>query len=245
MQHAEYLQYVRHPVRAADHIFKPRGWAFDEQALGTAQLDIWRNRIGAAILLAVAVTYGGLGGIANHYEGVVQAVGVEIVTLTGLCLMIGVALLVFTRRESRRRSAPYLALPFGVCLAALATLTILFFISESLSGPVMRHLLLLPLQFYTAIYVLVFCARALYLCVTGLCRAADAHPLFGPIMSPLFAATLAMISLFTSSPSGNGPSGLLASALLWGGPISLATLSAAQIRALRERLPRRFPFRER
>jgi hypothetical protein len=240
----EYLQYVRHPVRAADYIFKSRGWAFDEEALGTAHWDIWRNRIGAAILLAVAAAYGGLGGVANHYEGVVQAVGVEIVTLTGLCLLIGLGLLIFTHRESRRRSAPYLALPFGVCLAALATFAALFFVSESLSGPVMRDLLLLPLKLYAAIYVLVFSARALYLCVTGLCRAADAHPLFGPVMSPLFAAILAVISLFTNSPSGNGPTGLLVLALLWGGPISLTMLSAAQIRALREHFPRQFPFRE-
>lgn len=104
-------------------------------------------------------------------------------------------------------------------------------------------LLLYIAEMYVALYAGVFVICCMYLGVTGLCRAADAHPLFAPVMAPLFATTLAIISLIQGAASGPGATGNAALALQWGGPITQAGLSCLQVAALRRAAPSLFPFR--
>jgi hypothetical protein len=244
------LKYLRHPIRAASAVYQPRGRFLDEQALGIEALDAWRNRIGTAILVGVAVLYGGLRGLKDHVNGVVNALGVEFVTLAALSLLIGSSLLAYTRPGHRRRAARYLALPFLLSLTPVIPVLAMewaggaFERMQRQAFDSIPSLLLFVAEMYVALYASVFVIRCMYLGVTGLCRAADAHPLFAPIMAPLFATTLAIISLIQGAASGPGPAGNAALAVQWGGPITQAGLSYLQVVALRRAAPRLFPFRD-
>src|SRR6266568_2329506 len=243
-------RYARHPIRAAGAVYQPRGRFLDERALGVETLDTWRNRIGTGIVIGVAVVYGGLRGLQDHMSGVINALGIEFITLAVLSLLIGLSLLAYTRPVRRRHAARYLVLPFLLSLTPVIPVLTMEWVggaSERQQYHATQSIpsfLLYLAEVYVALYAILFMMLSMYLGVTGLCRAADAHPLFAPIMAPLFATTLAILSLIQGANSGPGPAGNAALALQWGGPVTQAALSCFEIFALRRAAPRLFPFRD-
>lgn len=203
--------YLVHPIRAATDLCQPR----TESSSGLERARQW---IGAAVVAAVAYRYGGAHGVYSHYWDVLNAAVIDIIALTALTLITGCALLVWHPAGTVTGN---LFLPFRVALTVLAAYLLSFWMLSRAAGPVGREVFWL----YPLAFALLFNIRAFWLAVTGLCRAADAAPYFAPLLSPLYAWTLAIVATITTSADPTGIPASAAVLITWAGPVSLTAIS--------------------
>jgi hypothetical protein len=246
-------------------VFSPRYLYLGERDESMERIYQARALIGFVVILAATLRYQGPRGIGGALEGWAYSLVGTVLCVLVAAVAAGAVLVAATCPDRRRAAAWQLRWPF-VTFAALCACfgTWLLLIALMLQGSTgknpawMHDAWLRPVLAawmhdasfkrwapYCALWLMVvltpYLLRAVYLAATGLCRAADGHPLLPPLVAPLAAAALAVRSLLMTSDVG-GMSKDIHLALLFGGPVSLASLSVVEILRLR-RYPQ-FPFRD-
>jgi hypothetical protein len=100
-----------------------------------------------------------------------------------------------------------------------------------------------PLAAIVAIWYLLFVLCAAWCCAAGVFRAADGHPLLGPVAAVVFS-WLAAARVRDADALPAGMPHLLYFTVVLGGPATVTVLSAFEVWLLRAEYPDEFPFRK-
>lgn len=238
-------EYFASSWRLADKAFAPDDLFLGEQDETIRSLYRWRSIIGGVIILCAAVRYDQFSGIPQAFSGIYQSVNWTIGFAFFAVLPAGLAVVLYTRPDSRKsaiRQLRYPAMAFGGVPLTYCALLLSHFLLY-LTG--VLGILGLPLAIALMIamaWAVAFLVRMAYLLGTGLFRLGDGHPLLPPVVTVLAAWCLAIKGLLAGG-SGNSEPAAIVLVLLLGGPASLTALAILEIKRLKDRYRADFPFR--
>jgi hypothetical protein len=232
--------------RLADSIFAPRQCFLGEADEEIEHLYWMRSIVGIVIILCVAIRYHRFDGFLETLDAVFQGVGwaAEFAALS--IVPAGIAVVLYTRPGKRVDALIQLRHPV-TALGAWLLITYGYILLQGvLAKPRDNAALGLPLAILSLVVLAWFASfaiRTFYQMATGLLRLGDGHPLLPPAVTILAAWALVTKSLLAGSADGGEPAAVII-VLLVGGPISLTILAAFEVKRLKEKYPRDFPFRD-
>lgn len=229
----------------ANSAFAPQHAFLGEQDEQIELLYKARSVIGAIIITYAAVYYDRIHGVPEAFGAIEDNVNWTVLFCFLAMIPAGLAMILFTKPESRMDAFLQLRYPgiacgtyLGISLALSVSGRLVSVSGDSFLTAMIGGIVVIVFL----VWFLVFLCRATYLMATGLLRLGDGHPLLPPAIGTIAAWALATKSLATDGISGGEPA-IVTLALLLGGPASITVLAVFECLRLRDEYPDDFPFR--
>jgi hypothetical protein len=242
------LLYLRSAAGPAVRLFAPRGGFLPP---GEPILDGFatvRAMAGVFVLLLVNAVYGtDLGGLHSiPFSPPSLQDSWVLFGAPGVIVVLGIAALCFTRCGFRRRAAHQLLYPVQTVIVFLPVLSgggwgLRLLDHVTVYGPASLGLSLLSTLAH--VWFIIFGVCALWCCAIGPFRTGDGHPLLAPAATTAFAWLATIHAILTGGLPAGMPRALYFT-VIFGGPMTVMTISGIEVWLLRSKYPGKFPFRE-